>query len=1052
MRNKKYSPPKSYNDSLNKPNLLKKYKQAKDVSLTIIQAKLGSGKSISIADFLKNSYEDNFYWYNVDKESFDQQSFWFEFIETYKDDIDFDSSLVTSLRKGKIEIKEFINQLINSLISNFRTDTFLVVDNFNLLMQNKDLLASITYFIDSLPDFLHMIVISRSKVNLPKLSYLKLKEKILLVEDKDFIFQPEEIKYFLKHEYDVTISLLQAKKIFDISEGWILALDVIGESLQSGNNLDDILANKNQEFAGVFDYLRYDLLEEIIEKKLLLKEFLFKTSVLRELKVDICNQLLDIGNSEEILDYLNKRVGFIYKIDDDRYKYHKLFNELLKYEARKVYDLELLHQQAEDIYKEDSLWEEFIYHNLKMNKEEKIIKLIINNYDKLIEEGRCDLLKHTLKKLSDKAFRAYPMLFICQGDIYCYSEEFSSGLESYLEAKKYFPDDSKGYIKALIKITELYFFLNSTEGLKYFNQLREYSAIFSPSQRRKIKKLNIIAKFMQGKIVKAQLLLRRLEDKDDLYYELKAIILFIKGEFETSKRCIEQVTSNKDRIFDYWMVYTLFLPLYIKLFTGQVYKCQDYVWHNFLDMSSDLKSLAEYYLLGIQKFLKVNKYSYQDKYEGLLNVISGSSFELNWFRLQLLIHIAVWEAFYGNPKQGIEYGKRGLEYVKNSQNEFYRGNLLIGLGINYYSLDKLDKAYQSLQQAKKIFSKFNNQIYLFYILLWLVRVSYKDKTDNKFEEYMRELLELTKNNSYDNLFLQPGGILGTKDSGKLIPLLFAARERGIEVDYINKLLNKMNLRERNRHPGYSLRISALGELEVSRGQEKITSDEWKRKKAKDLFKLLLVNQGQLISREKICYLLWPDKDKKAAERNFSVTLSFLNKVLEPNRKRGQTPFFIFKRVHSYRLNSQGVYYYDANHFRKMISNGKKADKKAVKINYYQQAFDLYQDGFLTNDLDKEWIQEEYSRLELLFLEIADELLKHYYQQQNYKIGLEVADKILKVNKCYESAYFYKMKIYFQLNRREYAIKVYHKCKETLKQKLSLTPNSSIKQYYRSITS
>ncbi|AGB40747.1 ATP-dependent transcriptional regulator [Halobacteroides halobius DSM 5150] len=1038
MKDKMYTPPRVYSNSLQKQSLVQKYKQIKDISLTIIQAQLGSGKSNSIANFLNENYKDSFYWCNIQDKLVSQQKFWLEFMGAYKDDIEFDDSL---------EIKELINLAINSLIEKFNRDIFLVIDDFDLIKENNDLLASFYYFVANLPENLHLIIISRTKVNLPRLSYLKLQNKLLIVDDKDFIFQPEEIKDFFNCEYNLIISLVEAKKVFTVSEGWLLALDIIGASLQAGNDLDEVIANKNQEFTGVFDYLRYDLLDKIVKEELVSKEFLLKTSVLKKLKVKVCNQLLNINNSQEILDYLAKRIGFVYKIDDKSYRYHRLFAELLKDQAAKVYDLDLLYPQVEKIYKQNNLWEEAIYYNLNNNREEAVVKLIIKQYKKLIEQGKVDLLKQTLDTLSDEVYRAYPRLFICQGDIYCYLEKFFLALESYLNAKRYLQVDSKDLVNVLIKIAKLYLFLNSPEGLKYLKQVKELK--LSSSQKRKVKKLNIIAEFMQGNIAETKWLLRELEESN-LYYELKAIIAFSTGEFKQSKKFIKQITVTENRLFDYWIIYTPFLPIYINLFMGQIYKSQEYVWSNFSVSNSELKEIAEYYLLGIQSFLGVNKSSYQDEYTKLIEVVSDFGF--NWYRIHLLTYIVVWEAFYGNPKQGIKYGEKGLDYIKKVKSEFYRGNLLIGLGINYYKLDQLEKAYQYLEEAKSIFSKCNNQVYLFYILLWLSKISYKIKAENQFITDMDELLTLAQKESYGHLLLRPEGILGSKDYGKLIPLLLEAREKEIKIDYSDKILKQMNFKDIKRHPGYSLRISALGCLEIYRGQEKISSDEWKRKKAKDLFELLLVKQGQLIPRDRICYLLWPNKDKEAAERNFSVTLSFLNKVLEPSRRRRETPFFIIKKGNSYGLNQQAAYFYDVNYFEEIINQGKETNKMVVKINYYHQALDLYQGGFLKNSLDKDWIQQENNRLELLFLEIAEELLKYYYQQQDYETSLEVIDKILKQNKCYEQAYLYKMKIYFQLGRREYAIKTYYNCKKTLKEELNLAPSNNIEQYYSLLVS
>src|SRR5262245_15730731 len=69
-----------------------------------------------------------------------------------------------------------------------------------------------------------------------------------------------------------------------------------------------------------------------------------------------------------------------------------------------------------------------------------------------------------------------------------------------------------------------------------------------------------------------------------------------------------------------------------------------------------------------------------------------------------------------------------------------------------------------------------------------------------------------------------------------------------------------------------LTIYTLGRFAVYRGSELIADSAWKRRKAKSLFKLLLLAPQYQLLKDHAIEWLWPDQDPERAANNLHRTL------------------------------------------------------------------------------------------------------------------------------------------------------------------------------------
>jgi LuxR family transcriptional regulator, maltose regulon positive regulatory protein len=99
---------------------------------------------------------------------------------------------------------------------------------------------------------------------------------------------------------------------------------------------------------------------------------------------------------------------------------------------------------------------------------------------------------------------------------------------------------------------------------------------------------------------------------------------------------------------------------------------------------------------------------------------------------------------------------------------------------------------------------------------------------------------------------------------------------------------KQLLRELPAVPDYHLHVAVIGPLEVTRDGEPVLVPELRRPRVRELLTYLVVHPRA--RREAVAAELWPDLE--AARHNLRVTLSYLQKALQPERDETTAPYFV----------------------------------------------------------------------------------------------------------------------------------------------------------------
>lgn len=1056
----KFLPPSSPKNCWIDDKLWQKYNQIKNYPLTLVKAGPGYGKSTTLSLYFKENFDQQFYWYSIDELDADPALFFLNLIHAFKFKKDnIGAEAIKLLNKGdqEISIKQSIDLLLNELLNKLKKETFLVLDDFHLVNDNPQIKNLFVHFIKNIPPQLHVIIASRQKINFKELPELRLKKKILLIEESDLTLDENDIREFLLTTYNLELNQNEINKLKIETEGWIMAIDLIGEGIKNGADLNNIFKKDTNSLKLLFQYLAFEILDNQEEE---IKNFLLKSAVLKYLRPAICNKVLDINNSKEILENIYNKGLFIYSQGDRQYRYHHLFHEFLKEQGQRVYNYKKLHQKAADICEDIGENGFAIYHSLEADNEEKAATLISSSASKLLEKGRIETLQAGLDRLSINMFEKYPSLYLYQGDIYRLRSYFNKALEAYKKAKNIFQEsnDRLNLSRSLQKIAMIYLdTVQPVQAEKYLKKalkLRDEENLWEEAS---ILKLMAENKANEGHLRQAEKLQQQAKNISDITISnnnFKARVKLRTGKLNRAQSILEEKVNQekeKKRTPKSHRETILVLSL-IHSFKGESTPAKNYAqggiylgqqfYSPFIRAIAYMRLGHAYQLMGRHRTNES-----RDAYQKSLEIIE--KFKIPRGKAEPLMGLSLLEAFYGNTDKGISYGKEGIIISEEAGDEWVAGLNKIGLGINHFFAENLEKAEEIFLNNSKTFLNLNDRFCLTVCKLWLSLIYYHRQKKNKFILIAKELFKLVQKENFEFIFYRPT-LLGADNPNLLVPILLEAREEDIKKEYIKSLLAELELSDVEHHPGYTLRIEAFGNLRVWRGKEEINKKEWEREKAKELFLLLLIHRGELIPKEKIYFYLWPDKSEKKAARNFKVTLNALKKALEPNRKPRQTPFFINRRGSSYGFNDNAGYTYDVEKFEELINSATKADNIGVKIKNYQAAVDLYQDDFIVDKLYIDWIRNERERLRNIFLNNADKLMVNYFKQAKYEKCLEIGNKILEIDNCWENAYYYKMKSYNKMEKRSMAIKVFKKCKSLLDKELNVFPSTKLKNYYQKL--
>src|SRR5438309_7140840 len=82
----------------------------------------------------------------------------------------------------------------------------------------------------------------------------------------------------------------------------------------------------------------------------------------------------------------------------------------------------------------------------------------------------------------------------------------------------------------------------------------------------------------------------------------------------------------------------------------------------------------------------------------------------------------------------------------------------------------------------------------------------------------------------------------------------------------------------------AVQVFVLGGFRVVVRGQVLPEQAWRRKTARQLFKILLTRPNRRMTRDEVMELLWPESDPEAASSNLRSTIHAMRRALEPGEE------------------------------------------------------------------------------------------------------------------------------------------------------------------------
>jgi LuxR family transcriptional regulator, maltose regulon positive regulatory protein len=320
----KLIPPQPHQAIFHRARFVEKLSESSRYPLTLIHAGTGFGKTTALLE-LSQSY-NHIYWYHITEPDRDPTLFLAHLISAL---MPLSKNLLDRFEQGGLNsASSLINVLSNQLTTDLEEDTILVLDDFHLVSNVREINQWLEQLIEHRPPFLHIAIACRQIPEIPAYVRWRVKGEILLIDQADLSFSTDEILSLFSHHYNFPVQSDQAQSLYAYTDGWIIALQMIWQRLQNSHSkrLDNILAQLPTALPEIFNFLAQEVLMRQDET---IQQFLVRSSILRRLNAQICNTLLDVSNSQTLLEQFNERGLFTTTTDNLNFHYQRLFHDFL---------------------------------------------------------------------------------------------------------------------------------------------------------------------------------------------------------------------------------------------------------------------------------------------------------------------------------------------------------------------------------------------------------------------------------------------------------------------------------------------------------------------------------------------------------------------------------------------------------------------------------------------------------------------------------------------------------------------------------------------------
>jgi len=1047
--------PRRRQDIIRRQRLLDFLHEYIHLRLEVVSAPAGYGKTTLLVDFA-NDLDIPVCWYSLDAYDQDPRLLLEGILASIRSRFPgfgqlTESRLLLAEDVG-IGAPHLVSTLTGEIYEGIPDYFVLVLEDYHCVQDSDPAKRILDLFVSRIPENCHVIISSRTSVELPSIASLKFQRYATSLSASDLSFTATEVRELLATQ-GLQVSNEQAEKLSTESEGWIagILLSTYGEGISRPSKARLTLSRG--------DIFRY-LATEVYGKQLPdVKRFLLASSTLNEMESEICQRLLGIANSGKLLQDIERQNLFTSRIGEKPwYRYHHLFREFLqaKLSEENPEEYALLHHKAALLFEQEERWNEAITHFLTAKEYGAALRVIKVVGEDFIKSGKWATVSKWVETLPRDMLMSDPELVLLQAQSLIHVGQVDEGVRLLTEI----------LVRGVADENWLY----RAKALSWRSAAFRLTGHFTEAKR----DVRAAIHFLEQHNGPADVLGDAYRRLGDIYAE--------QDHLRAALRYLRRALKQYSAILDMGMIAAVHNDL------GYIYeRVGDLTAANlhFERAREGLQKVKNYGAMAITLNNIGMIYRLRGQYDLALDILHSGldkARETGYRRAEALILINKAEVLRNLElyDEALTAYREGLELARQVMETYYVAHATAGIGETYRLLGAHDKAEVLLKEAV---SQAKEQGQTYEAALFAMQIGIIEYERGRYENAMDILLSVSERlrdtgdkdglaKAYFHLaqvsFLskkydlainwlervsQLADELGYEDflaiEGRNSVLLIQyAASKQVGGDRFARIMEKIR---RHDNVNNRLRISevsapprviakpviearAFGETLVTIGGRQIGEGEWRSNRAKEIFFYLLrCGKGQ--TKEQIMAEVWPDLSPAKGTSNFHINLYRARRAVFPG---------IFALEHGrYKLNPDLDIWFDVAEFEDLLSRAENLPPESeARMTNLEKAIQLYRGGFMEGFYG-DWVEMRRRYLEDKYLRTLSLLAGFYADRRRYQEAIALLEKFITIDPYQDDIYCQIMEWHLALGEQPAALRTYKRYVDTVARDTENTPPARI---------
>jgi LuxR family transcriptional regulator, maltose regulon positive regulatory protein len=1059
--------PRRRADLLSRKRLVDLMYELLDYRLIILTAPAGYGKTSLLIDFAHKT-DLAVCWYSIDVLDLDPLRFLAHFIAALSQRFpEFGSqsvAMMQSMNQVNIDDERLVSTIVNDAYEHIREHFLLVLDDYHLVNDSKEIDHFINRFIQDVDENCHLLLSSRTLLTLPDMPLMVARSQVAGLSFEELAFLPDEIQMLVFQNNQITISEEIAKELVRETEGWVTGLLLSTQTMWQG--MVDRLRVARVSGVGLYDYLAQQVLEQ---QPIRVRDFLLFTSYLEEFDAELCKAVFGTDQDWSLLiDIILQNNLFVLPVGEDgrAIRYHHLFRDFLQTRLEHVYPerRDPILRKIGEVYASREEWEKAFALYQHLGDSEATAQLIIRAGTNLISSGRVLILNEWISSIPDFVLVGLPALLSIKGVVLASLGSVEAGLVYLNQAAVELRDsnDLPNLTLTLVRRATAHRFRGKYQDS--FNDALEAYQLAGQDEKLQIQKAEALRTlginlYYMGHLPDA---IDRYRQSLEIYELLndqqnRAMLLMELGLAYMNTGRYTMALNYYQQSLEYWResgnmlrTATLYNNLGVLYYLMGDYSKAAGFYEEGLTRSRQAKHpRTEAYILSGIGDLYADLHATSaaiDAYQKARDVAQKIDYRF------LLIYVDLAEAAQARREGDLGKAQSFLtsasRLIDDGRSDFEKALVDLEAGQLARREMQVEIAVQKIECAAKTLEAEDHKVEAARAYLVLAATLYEAKQIEPAIEHLGRALKLAE--VLDSLHVLVVAGQETK------ALLEAASLNPYHLTQASNLLaqvldfekNIPVLRRRMRPQVAAvpfappkLTIQTLGRSQVELDGKPVTAPEWQnQKRVRELFFYLLQNP-QGLTKEQIGYTFWPDSSPGQLKLQFKNTIYRLRLAL------GQDVISFNDDI--YWFNRQIDYEYDLEVFVRKIDQARTTQVREAKMSMLREAIAVYKGSYL-NEFDFTWVTIEREHLWQLYVDAALELAQLHLEAGNYGATLEFCHNLLAVDKCLEEAHRLAMRAYAAKGNRAAVRRQFESCKQALMQEIQSTPSTQTFSLYEAL--